>query len=175
MGQEKQPPRSASPVGLANGVTHQGPRRFNGRGRWAGKGQEGVGFGFIPATWWRGIGSGPNFLLFASFSKYILKMTRKPCLCRLPILPIPAHSSFHVQPSFCPSPQPIYSYVLILSFHQFILLSRPVMCLAIHSPIHPLTHPSIHMTTHPSIRPSIHSSIHSSIHLSIHYYIPTIA
>lgn len=75
-------------MGLANGVTHQGPRRFNGRGRWAGKGQEGVGFGFIPATWWRGIGSRPNFPLFASFSKYILKMTPKPCLCHLPILPI---------------------------------------------------------------------------------------
>lgn len=46
-------------MGLASGVTHQGPKRFSGRGRWMEEGQGGVGFGFIPTTWWRGMALSP--------------------------------------------------------------------------------------------------------------------
>lgn len=100
------------------------------------EGQGAVGFGFAPTTWWREIRTGPNFLLFANFSKYILKMTPKPHLWHLPILSDPAHSSQHVWALICPFPQPTYSYSLILFFHQFILLINPV----IHQSIHPSTH-----------------------------------
>lgn len=58
-----------------------------------GEGQGAVGFGFTPTTWWREIRTGPNFLLFANFSKYILKMTPKPHLWHLSCLTQPTLAS----------------------------------------------------------------------------------
>lgn len=132
-----------------------------------GKGQGSVGFGFIPTTCWGEISSGPNFHLFANFSKYILKMTPKPCLSHPCILPVPAHSSNksipigHVQlfiDSFVSSVHP--------SDQSSHLSGHPLTL----PPIHPLTHLSTHLTIHP---PPIHSlsiylPIYSSVHLPIY-------
>lgn len=77
----------ASREGAALSGCSSGPEKFSGGGTRVGGSAVS---GFIPVTPWRGIGTGRNFLLFASFSKYILKMTPKsspwrhpPCLPQL--------------------------------------------------------------------------------------------
>ena len=104
----------ASREGAALWGRSSGPKRSSGGGTQVGGG---VASGFIPVTPWRGIRTDPNFLLFASFSKYILKMTPKsspshhpPCpsqltvACLAVILPIPSAYPQVLTDSFISSP-----------------------------------------------------------------------
>lgn len=84
-------PGRGCPVGLAGGVT-PGPQEVQWRRKMDGRGAGGCWFWFHPDDMVERDRSGPNFLLFANFSKYVLKMTPKPFLCYPPILPVPAHS-----------------------------------------------------------------------------------
>lgn len=57
---------------------------------------------------------------------------------------------------------------MILFFHQFVLLTNLVICLAFYSPTYLLIDPPTHPSVHPFLYPNYHSIPSSSIHPFTH-------